>query len=78
MLLCYNNIRKKRKEVGNNMNTLTYNCLADHLTYVMTCNDELLDLYIKLMFENDVYKVILNNEVEFTSEAAYKSWKNEK
>ena len=52
------------------MNTLTYNCLADHRTYVMTCNDELLDLYIKLMFENDVYKVILNNEVEFTSEAA--------
>ena len=60
------------------MNTLTYNCLADHRTYVMTCSDDSLDLYIKLMFENDVYKVILNNEVEFTSEADYESWKNEK
>lgn len=60
------------------MNTLTYNCLADHRTYVMTCNDDLLDLYIKLMFENDVYKVVLNNEVVFASEASYKSWKNEK
>ena len=46
--------------------------------YVMTCKDESLDTYMKMMFENDVYKVILNNEVEFTSEAAYKSWKNEK
>ena len=60
------------------MNTLTYRCLADHLTYVMTCKDDLLDLYIKLMFENDVYKVNLNDEVEFTSYADYESWKNEK
>ena len=60
------------------MNTLTYRCLADHLTYVMTCNDDLLDLYIKLMFENDVYKVNLNDEVEFTSEADYVTWKNGK
>ena len=60
------------------MNTLTYRCLADHLTYVMTCNDDLLDLYIKLMFENDVYKVNLNDEVEFTSYSQYESWKNEK
>ena len=60
------------------MNTLTYRCLADPLTYEMTCNDDLLDLYIKLMFENDVYKVNLNDEVEFTSYADYVSWKNEK
>ena len=60
------------------MNILTYNCLADHRTYVMTCNDDLLDLYIKLMFENDVYKVNLNDELEFTSYADFESWKNEK
>lgn len=60
------------------MNTLTYRCLADNLTYVMTCNDDLLDLYIKLMFENDVYKVNLNDEVEFTSYADYVQWKNGK
>ena len=77
MLLCYNSIRK-RKEVGNNMNTLTYRCLADHRTYVLTCNDESLDLYMKLFFENDVYKVNLNDEVEFTSYSDYENWENEK
>ena len=60
------------------MNTLTYRCLADHRTYVLTCNDESLDLYMKLFFENDVYKVNLNDEVEFTSYSQYESWKNEK
>ena len=60
------------------MNTLTYRCLGDYRTYVMTCNDELLDLYMKLMFENDVYKVNLNDEVEFTSYTDYEKWKNEK
>lgn len=58
------------------MNTLTYNCLGDSRTYVMTCNDELLDMYIHLLFENDVYKINLNNKVEFTSETAYEVWKN--
>lgn len=57
------------------MNTLTYRCLADHRTYVLTCNDESLDLYMKLFFENDVYKVNLNDEVEFTSYADYEKWK---
>ena len=60
------------------MNTLTYTCLADRLTYVMTCSDDLLDLYIKLMFENGVYKVNLNDEVVFTSYSQYESWKNGK
>ena len=78
MLLCYNSIRNKKERVGNNMNTLTYRCRADHLTYVMTCNDDLLDLYMKLMFENGVYKVNLNDEVVFTSYSQYESWKNEK
>ena len=77
LLLCYNSIRK-RKEVGNNMNTLTYRCLGDHRTYVLTCNDESLDLYIKLFFENDVYKVNLNDELEFTSYSDFESWKNGK
>ena len=60
------------------MNTLTYRCLADHRTYVMTCSDDALDTYMKLMFENDVYKVNMNDEVEFTSYADFESWKNEK
>ena len=62
------------------MNTLTYRCLGDHITYVMTCKDEWLDMYMQLLFENDVYKVILNNEVEytFTSYSQYEAWKNEK
>ena len=49
------------------MNILTYNCLGDIHTYSMTCKDEWLDMYIQMLFENDVYKVILNNRVEFTS-----------
>ena len=60
------------------MNTLTYRCLADHRTYVMTCKDDALDPYMKMMFDNDVYKVNLNDEVEFTSYSQYESWKNEK
>ena len=60
------------------MNTLTYRCLADPLTYEMTCRDDALDTYMKMLFENDVYKVNLNDEVEFTSYADYESWKNEK
>ena len=60
------------------MNTLTYRCLADHRTYVMTCKDDALDTYMKMMFENDVYKVNLNDEVEFTSYSDYEQWKKEK
>ena len=60
------------------MNILTYNCLADIHTYSMTCKDEWLDMYIQMLFENDVYKAILNNQVEFTSYTDYEKWKNEK
>ena len=62
------------------MNTLTYRCLADPLTYEMTCRDDALDTYMKTMFDKDldVYKVNLNDEVEFTSYADYEKWKNEK
>ena len=58
------------------MNILTYNCLGDIHTYSMTCKDEWLDMYIQMLFENDVYKVILNNRVKFTSYADYEKWKN--
>ena len=62
------------------MNTLTYRCLGDHLTYVMTCKDDALDTYMQMMFDEDldVYKVNLNDEVEFRSYADYEKWKNEK
>ena len=60
------------------MNILTYNCSGDIHTYSMTCKDEWLDMYMQLLFENDVYKVILNNKVKFTSYADYEKWKNEK
>ena len=62
------------------MNRLTYRCLADPYTYEMTCRDDALDTYMKTMFDEDldVYKVNLNDEVEFTSYADYVQWKNEK
>ena len=77
MLLCYNSIRK-RKEVGNNMNTLTYNLKNDPNTYVITCNDEWLDMYMQLLFENGAYRVNLNNNVVFADLSTYELWKNEK
>ena len=59
------------------MNILTYRCPADIHTYFMTCKDEWIDMYMQLLFENDVYKVNLNHRVEFTSYADYEQWKNE-
>ena len=47
------------------MNTLTYRCLGDHLTYVMTCNDELLDTYIQLLIDEGCYKIYVNNELRY-------------
>ena len=60
------------------MNTLTYNLRNDPYTYVITCEDERLDMYMQLLFESDVYKVNLNNELEFTSYSDFELWKNEK
>ena len=77
VLLCYNSIRK-RKEVGNNMNTLTYNLRNDPNTYVITCKDEWLDMYMQLLFENDAYRVNLNNNVVFADLSTYDLWKNGK
>ena len=62
------------------MNTLTYNLRNDPQTYVITCKDDALDIYMNTLFDEDldVYKVNLNDEVEFTSYADYVQWKNEK
>ena len=60
------------------MNTLTYRCLGDHLTYVMTCKDEWLDMYMELLFENGAYRVNLNNNVVFADLSTYDLWKNGK
>ena len=60
------------------MNTLTYNLKNDPNTYVMTCNDEWLDMYMGLLFENGAYRVNLNNNVVFADLSTYVLWKNEK
>ena len=57
------------------MNTLTYNILNDIHTYVITCPDELLDMYMELLFENGAYKVNLNNKLCFGALSTFKVWK---
>ena len=47
------------------MNTLTYNLPNDIHTYVMTCNDELLDTYIQLLIDERCYKIYVNNELRY-------------
>ena len=69
-------VLEKERKLVTNMNILTYRCPADIHTYSMTCKDEWVDMYMQLLFENDVYKVKLNNQVEFTSFADYEQWKN--
>lgn len=59
------------------MNTLTYNMPNDINTYVLSCPKELLDKYMKLLFENGVYKVTLDTKVELTSMEDYEVFKNE-
>ena len=60
------------------MNTLTYNLKNDIYTYVITCNDERLDMYMQLLFESGAYRVNLNNNVVFADLSTYESWKDEK
>ena len=60
------------------MNTLTYNLKNDIYTYVITCDDERLDMYMQLLFENGAYRVNLNNNVVFADLSTYELWKNEK
>ena len=47
------------------MNTLTYNLPNDIHTYVMTCNDELLDMYKQLLIDEGCYKIYVNNELAY-------------
>ena len=68
----------EKERVGNNMNTLTYNLRNDPNTYVITCKDEWLDMYMQLLFENDAYRVNLNNNVVFADLSTYDLWKNGK
>ena len=49
------------------MTTLTYNLPCDTHTYVITCNEEMYELYINLLKENGAYKIILNNEVIYNA-----------
>ena len=47
------------------MNTLTYNLPNDIHTYVMTCNDELLDMYTQLLIDEGCYKIYVNNKLTY-------------
>ena len=47
------------------MNTLTYNLPNDINTYVMTCNDEQLETFIKLLIDENAYKIYVNNELVY-------------
>ena len=57
------------------MNTLTYNLRNDPNTYVITCKDEWLDMYMELLFENGAYRVKLNDIVVFADLSTYELWK---
>lgn len=43
------------------MHTLTYNIRCDIHTYVITCSDKTVELYINLLKENDAYLIMLDN-----------------
>lgn len=60
------------------MNELQYNMPNDIHTYVITCPDELLNMYMELLFENGAYRVNLNNKVVFGALSTFKEWKDEK
>ena len=60
------------------MNVLTYNLKNDIHTYSITCKDEWVDMYMQLLFENDAYRVNLNNKVVFADLSTYEQWKDEK
>lgn len=69
---------KKDKKVGNSINILTYNLKNDIHTYSITCNDEWVDMYMQMLFENGAYRVNLNNKVVFGALSTYKEWKDVK
>lgn len=47
------------------MNTLTYNLPNDIHTYVMTCNDEQLEVFTQLLIDEHAYKIYVNNELTY-------------
>lgn len=49
------------------MRTLTYNMPNDIYTYVITCPNDLLGMYVRLLIENGAYKIFLNNEVIYNA-----------
>lgn len=59
------------------MITLTYRMPCDIYTYEITCPNELLDMYMKLLFENGAYKVTMDTKVEFNNIKDYEVFKNE-
>lgn len=56
---------------------LEYNMPNDIYTYLITCPDNLLDMYVKLLFENGAYKVTMDTKVEFNDMKDYEVFKNE-
>lgn len=49
------------------MRTLTYNMPNDIHTYVITCPNDLLGIYVSLLIENGAYKIFLNYEVIYNA-----------
>lgn len=49
------------------MRTLTYNISNDIHTYVITCPNDLLGMYVRLLIENGAYKIYMNNEVIYNA-----------
>lgn len=47
------------------MNTLTYNLPNDIHTYVMTCNDEQVEIFTQLLIDEKAYKIYVNNELTY-------------
>jgi len=43
------------------MTTLTYNLPYDIHTYVITCNDNMFELYVNLLKENGAYLIMADN-----------------
>lgn len=53
------------------MLTLTYNLQNDIYTYIITCQENQLENYIKLLKENGAYKIMIDNEVIYMLSKKY-------
>lgn len=49
------------------MNSLTYYIPNDIHAYIITCNDEMLEMYKSLLIENGAYKIFLDGEVIYNA-----------